>query len=117
MLPRIINEGCMKPFQSSLVALITFGLLPFGVAAPEATPASKLSVLNDKADNIMPAISTLASKLNAGLHLPAHRVSDAAPAQAPAATGAAVQRARLRADTCPNTLDNVATRTLSPINT
>ena len=46
MLPRIINEGCMKPFQSSLVALITFGLLPFGVAAPEATPASKLSVLN-----------------------------------------------------------------------
>ncbi|MEP6620528.1 MAG: CsgG/HfaB family protein [bacterium] len=46
--------------------------------------------VDDKADNIMAAISTLASKLNAGMHLPpmTRRTGDATPASSPA-TGSA----------------------------
>jgi TolB-like protein len=49
--------------------------------------------VDDKADNILPAISTLGSKLNAGLKLPARRVGDATPAEKqPAAQQAGVEK-------------------------
>ncbi len=43
--------------------------------------------VDDKADNIMTAITSLAGKMNTGLHLPAHRVGDATPVM-PSKTGA-----------------------------
>jgi curli biogenesis system outer membrane secretion channel CsgG len=59
--------------------------------------------VDDKADNIMSAISGLATKLNTGLHLPAHRVGDATPAESkPAAQQAgAVKTAYAPVTTAP----------------
>jgi len=49
--------------------------------------------VDDKVDNIIPAIGNLAAKLNTGLKLPARRVGDAAPAEKqPAARQAGAEK-------------------------
>ena len=49
--------------------------------------------VDDKADNIMPAISNLAGKMNTGLHLPAHRVGEVTAPAAPEKQQPAAQQA------------------------
>ena len=57
----------------------------------ETSAIEHVERVDDKADNIMASISTLASKLNTGMHLPAmtpRRTGDASPAAGPQQAGA-----------------------------